>query len=68
MHQSDISSGGSKGTEWKEVTDGDDTWTQTTFHVVSCKSLYTQSDKNPSPQKFSKSKLEATWRTVGIIN
>jgi len=37
--ESDITSGGSKGSEWKEVADGNDIWTQTTFHTASCKGL-----------------------------
>jgi hypothetical protein len=49
MSQSDITSGGSKGIEWKEVADGNDIWTQTTFHMVSCKSLNTHLLTKHSP-------------------
>ena len=37
--ESDITSGGGRGSEWKEVADGNDIWNQTTFHRVSCKGL-----------------------------
>jgi hypothetical protein len=39
MCQSDITSGGGKGSEWKYVVNGNDIWTQTTFHKMSCKGL-----------------------------
>ena len=44
-----ITSGGSEESEWKEVADGNDIWTQTTFHTVSCKGLNMHLLKKHSP-------------------